>query len=104
MGSSVGSSQPSPGGVWWGHDVVGVLLKQAAAPMPASKGGRVGLRNFASSESLPGVCPDPQGREPSTRNTCRALLDQTSAQTIGVAGVRAALATALAADRRDRSI
>jgi hypothetical protein len=30
--------------------------------------------------------------------------DQTSAQTTGVAGVRAAVATALAADRRDRSV
>jgi hypothetical protein len=41
----------------------------------------VGLRNFASSESLPGVCPDPQRQELSTRNTCRALRDQTSAET-----------------------
>jgi hypothetical protein len=49
--------------------------------------------------------PDPQRQGPSTRNTVvSGLGDQTSAQTTGVAGVRAALATAPAADRRDRSV
>jgi len=39
------------------------------------------------------------------RNTVvSGLRAQTSAQTSGVTGVRAALATALAADRRDRSV
>jgi hypothetical protein len=38
-------------------------------------------------------------REPSTRNTVVSGPTKTSAQTSAVAGVRAALATALAADR-----
>ena len=46
------------------------------------------------------TCSD---REPSTRNTVVSGSTKTSAQTSAVAGVRAALATALAADRRGRS-
>jgi hypothetical protein len=44
------------------------------------------------------------GSPPRGAPWCRALRDQTSAQATGVAGVRAALAAALAADRRDRSV
>ena len=46
------------------------------------------------------TCSD---REPSTRNTVVSGPTKTSAQTSVVAGVRAVLATALAADRHGRS-
>jgi hypothetical protein len=42
-------------------------------------------------------------REPSTRNTVVSGPTKTSAQTSAVAGVRAVLAAALAADRHGRS-
>jgi hypothetical protein len=55
--------------------------------------------------SMPGyslnTCSD---REPSTRNIVMSGPTKTSAQTSAVAPVRAALATAPAADRRDRSV
>jgi len=46
------------------------------------------------------TCSD---REPSTRNTVVSGPTKTSARTSAVAGERAVLATALAADRRGRS-
>jgi hypothetical protein len=65
---------------------------------------RVGLRNFTSSESLPGVCPDPQRQGALDAEHRRVGPYETRPlPRRGVAGVRAALATALAADRRDRS-
>jgi hypothetical protein len=61
--------------------------------------------NFASSESLPGVCPDPQrqGALDAEHMSGPTRLDLCPDDP-GLAGVPAALATALAADKRDRSI
>ena len=65
---------------------------------------RVGLRNFASSESLPGVCPDrqQQGALDAEHRGVGSCETRPLPRRPGLAGVRAALA--LAADRRDGSI
>ena len=70
----------------------------------------VGLRTFASSESLPGVCPDGQ-RQGALDTEHRGVGPHETRlypDDWGSQGVRAALATALAAalaaDRRDGSI
>jgi hypothetical protein len=66
----------------------------------------VGLRKFASSESLPGVCPDPQrqGALDAEHHGVGPYESRPLPRRPEIAGVRAALATARAAERRDRSI
>ena len=66
----------------------------------------VGLRNVASSESLPGVCPDGQrqGALDAEHGGVGPHETRPLPRRPGLVGARAALATALAADRRDGSI
>jgi hypothetical protein len=72
---------------------------------PLAYGVVAGLRNFASSESLPGVCPDRQrqGALDAEDRGVEPYETRPLPRRPGLAGVRAALSTALAADRRDRS-
>jgi hypothetical protein len=61
----------------------------------------VGLRNLASSESLPGVCPDRrrQGALDAEHRGVGSYETRPLPRRPGLVGGRAALATALAADR-----